>query len=61
VRQDYLDQIIWTQIIALLENEKLIQSEIDRREKRPAKRIPASGVKKFSAVSRHVCATRWNA
>src|SRR5271165_1338988 len=31
VRQDYLDQIIWTQIIALLENEKLIQSEIDRR------------------------------
>src|SRR5271169_4488186 len=31
VRQDYLDQIIWTQIIALLENERLIQSEIDRR------------------------------
>ena len=25
VRQDYLDQIIWMQIIALLENEKLIQ------------------------------------
>jgi site-specific DNA recombinase len=32
VRQDYLDQLIWAQIIALLENEKLIQSEIDRRK-----------------------------
>ena len=31
VRQDYLDQLIWAQLIALLENEKLIQSEIDRR------------------------------
>ena len=37
VRQDYLDQIIWAQIIALLENEKLIQSEIDRRRETAGK------------------------
>jgi site-specific DNA recombinase len=40
VRQDYLDQIIWTQIIALLENEKLIQSEIDRRREAAGKTDP---------------------
>src|SRR5271167_1474939 len=40
VRQDYLDQIIWAQIIALLENEKLIQSEIDRRREAAGKTDP---------------------
>jgi site-specific DNA recombinase len=40
VRQDYLDQIIWAQIIALLENEKLIQSEIDRRRETAGKTDP---------------------
>ena len=40
VRQDYLDQIIWMQIIALLENEKLIQSEIDRRRETAGKTDP---------------------
>jgi site-specific DNA recombinase len=31
VRQDYLDQIVWEQVIRLLEDGTLIQSEIDRR------------------------------
>ncbi len=31
VQQDYLDQLIWAQIVTLLDNETLIQSEIDRR------------------------------
>ena len=40
VRQDYLDQIMWAQIIALLENEKLIQAEIDRRREVAGKTDP---------------------
>jgi site-specific DNA recombinase len=31
VRQDYLDQFVWTEIIRLLEDPGLIQAEIDRR------------------------------
>jgi site-specific DNA recombinase len=31
VRQDLLDQIVWTEIVRLLEAPELIQSEIDRR------------------------------
>jgi site-specific DNA recombinase len=31
IRQDYLDQFVWTEIIRLLEDPGLIQSEIDRR------------------------------
>ena len=40
VRQDYLDQLIWTAVIALLENKKLIQSEIDRRREAAHKANP---------------------
>ena len=31
VRQDLLDQIVWTEVIRLLEDPKLIQQELDRR------------------------------
>jgi site-specific DNA recombinase len=31
VRQDYLDQFVWTEILRLLEDPELIQTEIDRR------------------------------
>jgi len=31
VRQDLLDQIVWTEIIRLLEDPTLIQQELDRR------------------------------
>src|SRR3989442_10480303 len=31
VRQDLLDQIVWTEVIRLLENPALIQHELDRR------------------------------
>jgi site-specific DNA recombinase len=40
VRQDYLDQLIWAQIITLLDNETLIQSEIDRRREAARKTDP---------------------
>jgi site-specific DNA recombinase len=31
VRQDYLDQFVWTEVIRLLEDPGLVQTEIDRR------------------------------
>jgi len=31
IRQDYLDELVWGEIIKLLENPQLIQKEIDRR------------------------------
>jgi site-specific DNA recombinase len=31
IRQDYLDQFVWTEVIRLLDDPALIQSEIDRR------------------------------
>jgi site-specific DNA recombinase len=31
IRQDYLDQLVWNEIIRLLEDPTLVQSEIDRR------------------------------
>ena len=43
MRQDLLDQIVWTEVVRLLEEPQLIQSEIERRlaaarEADPAKR-----------------------
>jgi site-specific DNA recombinase len=32
VRQDYLDQFVWNEIIRLLEDPALVQTEIDRRQ-----------------------------
>jgi site-specific DNA recombinase len=32
VRQDYLDQLVWNEIIHLLEDPALVQAEIDRRQ-----------------------------
>src|SRR5260221_343790 len=31
IRQDHLDQLVWTEIIRLLEDPELVQAEIDRR------------------------------
>jgi site-specific DNA recombinase len=31
IRQDYLDQLVWSEIIRLLEDPELVQAEIDRR------------------------------
>ncbi len=31
VRQDYLDQLVWEEVVELLENPELIRAEIDRR------------------------------
>src|SRR5467141_1465375 len=32
IRQDYLDQFVWSEIIRLLEDPELVQSEIERRQ-----------------------------
>ena len=32
IRQDYLDRFVWNEIIRLLDNSELIQTEIDRRQ-----------------------------
>src|SRR6266550_3548653 len=32
IRQDYLDPLVWNEIIRLLENDTLLQAEIDRRK-----------------------------
>jgi site-specific DNA recombinase len=31
IRQDYLDQLVWKQVMGLLENPELVRTEIDRR------------------------------
>ena len=33
IRQDYLDELVWSQVVDLLENPELIRSEIQRRIK----------------------------
>ena len=40
IRQDYLDQFVWTGIIRLLEDPELIQTEIDRRRAAAQKADP---------------------
>ena len=40
VRQDYLDQFVWSEIIRLLEDPELIQTEIDRRREAARKADP---------------------
>ena len=62
VRQDYLDQIIWTQIIALLENESLIQSEIDRRREAASKTDPCERLwsrRHNRCASQQSCKVEW--
>ena len=31
MRQDLLDEVVWTEVVRLLENPQLIQNELDRR------------------------------
>jgi site-specific DNA recombinase len=40
IRQDYLDQFVWSEIIRLLEDPRLIQTEIDRRREAAQKADP---------------------
>ena len=40
IRQDYLDQFVWNEIIRLLEDPGLIQAEIDRRREAARKADP---------------------
>jgi len=41
IRQDYLDEIVWSQVVDLLENPELIRSEIQRRIKMSRDTNPA--------------------
>src|SRR6202790_95957 len=40
VRQDYLDQFVWAEIIRLLEDAGLVQAEINRRQEGPRNPAP---------------------
>ncbi|HEX8817281.1 MAG TPA: recombinase family protein, partial [Terriglobales bacterium] len=40
IRQDYLDQFVWNEIIRLLDDPRLIQAEIDRRREAAQKADP---------------------
>ena len=40
IRQDYLDEFVWNEIIRLLDDPKLIQAEIDRRREAAQKADP---------------------
>ncbi len=40
IRQDYLDKVVWDQVIALLEDPKLIQKEIEKRIEETKKASP---------------------
>jgi len=40
IRQDYLDQLVWKQVIELLENPELIRAEIERRLKETQESTP---------------------
>jgi site-specific DNA recombinase len=40
IRQDYLDQFVWSEVIRLLEDPELIQTEIDRRREAAQKADP---------------------
>src|SRR6516164_1944452 len=40
IRQDYLDQFVWSEVIRLLDDPRLIQAEIDRRREAAQKADP---------------------
>jgi site-specific DNA recombinase len=40
IRQDYLDQFVWSEVIRLLDDPELVQTEIDRRRKAAQKADP---------------------
>ena len=50
VRQDHVDELVWDQIVRLLEDETLLQAEIDRRKE--AARILDGSVTKYCAVNK---------
>jgi hypothetical protein len=56
VRQDLLDQIVWTEVIRLLEDPSLIQSELDRRLMAARSADPAK--QRDKALQRELTRTR---
>jgi site-specific DNA recombinase len=59
IRQDYLDELVWQQIVELLENPQLIRQEIDRRlqealESSPTQRRKESLVKEQSRIQKRI-------
>ena len=55
VRQDLLDQVVWTEVVRLLEDPSLIQSELDRRlaaarDSRPDKAAGEGAAARFDAT-----------
>jgi len=50
IRQDYLDEVVWTEIIRLLEDKKLIEEELQRRVETTQSSSP--GVRRLEALNR---------
>jgi len=52
IRQDYLDEFVWSEIIRLLEDPGLIQTEIDRRREAAQKADRCASAKRNCAGNR---------
>jgi site-specific DNA recombinase len=53
VRQDYLDNVVWQQIVKLLEDPMLIQREVEKRLKETRKASPVLKQKEFIQKQRN--------
>ena len=53
IRQDYLDDLVWSQVIELLENPEVIRTEIDRRVQQAQQSNPMQ-VRKESLVKEQI-------
>src|SRR5215475_6156560 len=52
IRQDYLDQFVWSEVIRLLEGPELIQTEIDRRREADKRRTRCASARRSCAGNR---------
>ena len=59
VRQDLLDQIVWTEVIRLLEEPALIHQELERGSPRRARPTPGSTASRQCNTSWCAWGTRW--
>ena len=53
IRQDYLDDLVWSQVVGLLENPEVIRGEIDRRVQKAQQSNPMQ-VRKESLVKEQI-------
>jgi hypothetical protein len=59
VRQDLLDEVVWTEIVRLLEDPRLIQNEIERRLMAAREADPASRMRRREFIAGLGGAAAW--